>query len=396
MPSLPKFECRKCGKKKTAGMSDGIKFLADPGYHITCKCGQYMHVLDPDGKWKQKEIEERRKAGQQVPEPEPEPEPSAEEGVPLALNTHQATRGFPARAFIQADFLPEVRDELLARGVPVVVLQTSVGDADWAAQLKRELALAKLSSTDLVVALPSLVDLALGELGIPVPEPPDYPSCLQHLLRRKVWRSTLKGVQTQLASGEAPQSMFIKPAEGAKGFSGTLVKGPADDMLNMLLDASIFPSLYPEMPVHCSEVVEMNSEYAVYVVDGVVRATCHYMCKQSTCRCSNGEKFLSGEASAVELDASVVEQAVGLLSASEETRTLCGYRADFALVRTAGGEDGETFETGLVEVNDGYVSGRYEGMPAKDFTDMIVARFAALQSAAAEAVQQSTIEIGGA
>jgi hypothetical protein len=89
MPSLPKFECRKCGKKKTAGLSDGYKFLADPGYHITCKCGQYMHVLDPDGKWKQKEIEERRKAGQVLepepvpvqvlePEPEPQPQPVAE------------------------------------------------------------------------------------------------------------------------------------------------------------------------------------------------------------------------------------------------------------------------------------------------------------------------------
>ena len=49
-----------------------------------------------------------------------------------------------------------------------------------------------------------------------------------------------------------------------------------DDMLNMLLMPEIFPSLGPSCEVHCNEVVEMNSEYAVYVVDGEVRATCHY------------------------------------------------------------------------------------------------------------------------
>ena len=37
------------------------------------------------------------------------------------------------------------------------------------------------------------------------------------------------------------------------------------------------------------------------------------------------------------------------------------------------------YKTGLVEVNDGYVSGRYEDMPAKDFVDMIISRFGSLQ-----------------
>ena len=69
-------------------------------------------------------------------------------------------------------------------------------------------------------------------------------------------------------------------------------------------------------------------------------------------------------------------KAVRLLSTSEQTKALsAGYRADFAVVArvadTAVGTADPTeqlFQTCLVEVNDGYVSGRYEGMPPKDFT----------------------------
>ena len=68
------------------------------------------------------------------------------------------------------------------------------------------------------------------------------------------------------------------------------MEGPDDQMLQMLLDKSIFSQCGPELDVQCSEVVEMNSEYAVYVVDGAIRAVCHYMCKKSSCRCADGDK----------------------------------------------------------------------------------------------------------
>ena len=35
-----------------------------------------------------------------------------------------------------------------------------------------------------------------------------------------------------------------------------------------------------------------------------------------------------------------------------------------------------------MEVNDGYVAGRYEDMPAKDFVDMLISRFGSLQRGA--------------
>ena len=142
---------------------------------------------------------------------------------------------------------------------------------------RRELETLGLNETDLVCGIPWCVDIALRVMGIPVPEPPDYPTCLQHLLRRKIFLSTLGQVEADLAAGTYPR-LFIKPALGAKGFSGTVVTGPEDGMLSGdfgLLNSEIYPLIADsggrEATVHCSEVLDMNSEYAVYVVDGTIR-----------------------------------------------------------------------------------------------------------------------------
>ena len=105
-------------------------------------------------------------------------------------------------------------------------------------------------------------------------------------------------------------------------------------MLLMLLDKSIFPLCGPELEVYCSEVVEMNSEYAVYVVDGSIRAICHYMCKKSSCRCAEGDRAKAGERM-IQLDMAVVDQAIQALSTNLVTKSMTGYRADFALFETS-------------------------------------------------------------
>ena len=296
------------------------------------------------------------------------------QSVPLTILGRSGT-SFPRRALIGPGFLPEVRQVLLDRGVTIIDLVTPLNASHWSAALRLELRKLNLCSTDLVVALPGWVDLALEELGITVPPPPDYPDCLTHLLRRRVWRSTLGEVHAELGAHELG-ALFIKPAEGAKAFSGCVVHGPSDGMLDMLLDTSIFPACGAQLPVHCSEVKEMNAEYAVFVVDGEIRSICHYMCKQSSCRCANGERARLKSDSVVELDMDVVHEAVRRLQCSNEMRALTGYRADFALVRVIE----EEYVTALVEVNDGYVSGRYDGMSPQDFTDMVVSRFHSLQS----------------
>lgn len=314
---------------------------------------------------------------------------------------------FPARAFFQPGFMPDVQDELRKRGAVVAELTSALPNLP-AATIRAEMEALGLGGNDLVAGLPWYVELALDVMGVTVPSPPDYPRCLSHLVRRRLWTSTLGAVEAELAREEGLEAVFVKPAGegGAKVFSGMVVRGPVDDALSGefgLLSAEIYPLVASaggrDCPVHCSEVLEMNSEYAVYVADGAIRAVCHYMCKRSSCRCEAGEPAAAGQA-VLELDMGVVEDAVRRMAESEETAHLAGYRADFVLARRPGsmaagdgegtaaeeaeGEKNEVedaaYETTLCEVNDGYVSGRYDDCPIEVFTDMLVARWRALQA----------------
>ena len=261
---------------------------------------------------------------------------------------------FPSRAFLQGHYArdesslrlsPEsqlVADELRSRYVPVVVLTTE----DFQRQLSQ------ISSTDLVVGDFNWTKMAFKQLSIPQPDPPDYPACLSHLLHRKIWMSTLGGVAALLhASPE--QQVFIKPASDTKAFSGLTA---SLDWMTYLLES--FPA---SVPVLCSDLIVMVSEYRVYVVDGTIRSVCHYQ----------GPKDVT-------LDMPVVEAAVQSLCASEEGRQLAGCSLDFAVIKKVGEDGHDAFVTGLVEVNDGYSLGAYEGISAKDYTDMLIARWGQL------------------
>lgn len=133
-----------------------------------------------------------------------------------------------------------------------------------------------------------------------MPEPPDYPECLKHLLHRKIWSSTLGEIEIYLLvpSEDKPEQIFIKPSHDTKAFSAIIE--PKDQMISALINGIPFvmDPLSADMPVHCSEVVEMISEYRVYVINGSIRSICHY----------KGPEGM--------LDVSVVEEAVKIFSAS--------------------------------------------------------------------------------
>ncbi|CAE7426739.1 unnamed protein product [Symbiodinium natans] len=103
----------------------------------------------------------------------------------------------------------------------------------------------------------------------------------------------------------------------------------------------------------------MISEYRVYVVRGEIRAVCHY----------KGPSEGLGA-----LDVTVVEEAVQTLCKSPEGEGLAGFGMDFAVL-----EEG----TCLVEVNDGFSLGKYEGISGQDYTDLLVARWQSLMQSAA-------------
>ena len=66
-----------------------------------------------------------------------------------------------------------------------------------------------------------------------MPIPPDYPDCLQYLLYRKIWKSTLGEVETHLKT--QPTKVFIKPLNDTKAFSG-LVATSDDAWISYLLE----------------------------------------------------------------------------------------------------------------------------------------------------------------
>ena len=115
----------------------------------------------------------------------------------------------------------------------------------------------------------------------------------------------------------------------------------------------VMEALAPDTPVHCSEVVRMEEEFRVYVVEGQIRALCQY----------KGEKY---ETPRVDLE--VIKAAVAAFYADSH---LAGFGIDFAVIAK---EDG-TIATCLVEVNDGYSLGRYEGLSGKDYTDLLALRW---------------------
>jgi len=100
---------------------------------------------------------------------------------------------FPKRAFIQgfkdkawsigklSDDYTLVKEEMKSRTIPVIIKDTD--DI-----LYKPL---PLTRDDLFVGNFVWTRIALRQLGISMPVLPDYPVCLQHLLYRKVWQSTL-------------------------------------------------------------------------------------------------------------------------------------------------------------------------------------------------------------
>jgi len=262
-----------------------------------------------------------------------------------------------------------VADELKKRNIPVIFKRTEdIVFHGWKQPL---------TCDDLVVGNFDWTRLALKQLKLSMPTPPDYPDCLKHLLHRRVWESTLGGVQKFLKIPENKSTqVFLKPALSAKAFAA--IVEPRDRMLDTLINGipGCLDGLPASTPVLCSELVDMIVEYRVYVVDGTIRSICQYRGTPTPISSSSG----SIDPTSPKLNIEVVNKAVQTLSKNPEGQDLTGYGMDFAVIKDKK-QDGvlvDTYTTCLVEVNDGFSLGRYEGISGKDYTDLLIARWARL------------------
>ncbi|WP_069163239.1 ATP-grasp domain-containing protein [Nocardia altamirensis] len=186
----------------------------------------------------------------------------------------------------------------------------------------------------------------MRQLGIPIPEPDDYPASLREFLHRKVWTATLGEVERSFENSSLPPT-FVKPADRRKGFTGAVFYSERD--------VAVLGNVSRRQRVWCSQVVKWVTEYRVYVNNGQIVFVDRY----------------DGDASVV-LDMQVVEAAVAVYHKSGTAP--CGYAIDFGVLA-----DGRT---ALVEANDGYAIGAYE-IPSEPYTALVMDRWSELLNSAA-------------
>jgi hypothetical protein len=183
---------------------------------------------------------------------------------------------------------------------------------------------------------------AMKQLGIEIPKPLDYPEPLQPYLMRKVWKATLREVETAFEQGSTAET-FIKPANRQKLFTGYVVQ---DDR-----GLQKIGSVSRNQEVWCSEVVFWKSEYRVYIVQGDIVSIDHY----------------AGDAKKP-VNKKFVEEAVFVYEKSGEAPA--GYAIDFGIL--------ENEETAIVEVNDGYALGAYDEINSQNYANLLFKRWAEL------------------
>lgn len=155
----------------------------------------------------------------------------------------------------------------------------------------------------------------------------DYPDALRPYLGRRLRRTTLGDVRSQVGSNSDP--VFVKPVEH-KLFDGHVVRSFRD-----LIGTARLPA---ETPVFETEVVEFLSEWRFYVSNGCVMGVGHY----------------AGAATDFPEKALVLES---VATFHETGHAPSAYGLDFGVC-----SDGTTR---LVEVNDAITLGNYGLRPAQ-------------------------------
>ena len=259
--------------------------------------------------------------------------------------------------------------------------------------------LATMSVTDLAVGNPSFVRLALQQLGVPMPEPCDYPACLSDTPRCRLCSQSFTSL-AQLISSSAMCSkalsanfpMFsiaILPlcflsnqqhklkllAESAYLVYCAAALTNVTQINNCAAESAALwiPIWREQLPatfaVLCAQVIDIVAEFRVYVVNGTIRAVCQARAiinlarhHHSDVSAQYGKKSCSPGVEALHMPS--VADAVRVLSCSSES--LAGCAVDFAVLKSG--------DTCLVEVNDGVFTGQYDGVSDDDFAAMYAQR----------------------
>ncbi|MFZ6770660.1 ATP-grasp domain-containing protein [Undibacterium sp. Di26W] len=227
-------------------------------------------------------------------------------------------------------------DHALSMGIPV----------ETASEKMMERGKVQVSRDFLVMGTVPFVQHALRLLGAALPEHTPYPEVLAPWLYRKVWKEkSLRRVLDRLGADGAP--VFIKPASGWKRFTGFIAKNPEDYRLS---------AVSKNMQVWVSEPIQFLSEWRVYVLRGEI---------QDIKFCDHG-----GDP-ALRPGLHEIESAVNTLR--DHRLAPAGFVIDFGITSKG--------QTALIEMNDGFSFGAYDGVSAQIYWDINWARWDELVSA---------------
>jgi hypothetical protein len=184
---------------------------------------------------------------------------------------------------------------------------------------------------------------ALKRLGVDIYKNDDYPERLSKYLYRNVWASSLKRVREKVEAEGEIAPVFIKPLRKVKRFTGRVV--------STMDDLAPLGNVGGSVEIYCSDPVRWVSEYRVPVVRGEVRGCAWY----------DGDRGAAVDMGVVGQMVKDYGEAVDGFSPAPSA-----YCLDVGVL--------ETGETALVEVNDAFSVGMYDGMEAC-YPDLLVTRW---------------------
>lgn len=196
-----------------------------------------------------------------------------------------------------------------------------------------DLGAVELKQNDIVVGSIQDMKAAFARFGVELPII-EYPMELRQYFGRDIWIEQ----SLQKLISEERTGIFIKPAEGMKKFTGTVIKKPID-YCNLFFEEDI--------AVACSTVLDIVSEWRCYICNGKIMGVKHYA----------GDAFIPPQKSFVE----------EVLAAY--TTAPAGFSLDVGVLK-----DGTNI---VIEVNDGYSLGVYGILPLP-YAKLLAARYSQL------------------
>lgn len=176
---------------------------------------------------------------------------------------------------------------------------------------------------------------AMKKLGIEYKHD-DYPEQLRKYLHRRIWETKLGYIKEQVFNGYLVNSIFIKPKDKLKKFTGFL--------LNSIDNWFLTDGAADGTNIVCSEPVKWVTEYRIPVINKIPRDYCNYF--------GNPD---------IQVDKSAVQNMI-----DDWTDSPKAYCLDVGVL--------DTGETALIEINDAFSCGSYS-MSAETYGDLLTTRW---------------------